>query len=95
MLYKFFVKRGAALLDKRVPKWTNKLNPDDVDMSNPDYCVLGLVYRSYEYGLDRLNIKGNGWTHGFNILLGNRRREVTKYAKLDELWRAQIEQRQP
>jgi hypothetical protein len=38
------VKRGVKLLDKEMPSWFKKINPDILDMSETHLCVLGQMW---------------------------------------------------
>jgi hypothetical protein len=41
------VAAGAAALDKINPGWESKVNPDTLNVSRADACVLGQVYGFY------------------------------------------------
>lgn len=51
------VKRGAALLDERVPGWREKVNPQLLDLTHWTYCVLGQIFGSYDMGAVALEIE--------------------------------------
>lgn len=38
------VRNGAALLDRELPSWRKKIDPDELDMVDGDRCVLGQLF---------------------------------------------------
>jgi hypothetical protein len=50
------IKAGMALLDKKVPGWREKANPNSLDMAYCFSCILGQVFGEYLYGLKKLGI---------------------------------------
>lgn len=48
---------GASFLDERAPEgWYNIVDPDRLDQSDADECVLGQVYGYYDDGVEELGI---------------------------------------
>jgi hypothetical protein len=51
------VGRGIELLDRRGPEgWRQLLNPERLDISQPEDCVLGQLYGSYYAGCRALDL---------------------------------------
>lgn len=57
------VQEGALLLDRELPGWYTKVNPDTLQMSSCTKCVLGQLY-----GSD--NTVGTGFDIGQEFLFG-------------------------
>lgn len=53
------VRRGAKWLDKNEPGWADKIDPDKLDMTTGQHCVLGQVF------FDRTD--PDSWDNGFDI----------------------------
>lgn len=49
-------KRGAHLLDERMPGWAKRINPATLDMGSGCQCVLGQTYGEYEDGVQTLDL---------------------------------------
>jgi len=93
------VAQGAALLDKQAPGWADEISLIDLDMSDPEVCVVGQLYETgaigdpwgsaYRQGLHLLNIDPNldaAVYFGFEDIFGD-------YAELTELWTREIQAR--
>lgn len=78
------VARGVALLDEKVPGWVNKVDVEQLNVSNGTTCVLGQLYGEYNFGRAKLGLdevqaaeygfqlrfpKGNGLADLFTILV--------------------------
>jgi hypothetical protein len=50
------VRRGAELLDERLPGWRKAIDPDALDMSDGCDCILGAIFGDYDKGLDVLGL---------------------------------------
>lgn len=48
------VSRGARLLDKVKPGWFKKVHPEELDMSNPEMCILGQTFKRYGSAVERI-----------------------------------------
>lgn len=51
------VANGAALLDEKKPGWRDKINLEELDISDPSRCVVGQLYQGrggYLHGLSDL-----------------------------------------
>jgi hypothetical protein len=82
--------RGADLLDAENPTWYRITDLDTLDMSDPDFCVLGQVYGDYCDGLLKLNLTAFGArvrNYGFDMLSGTPDEDFTL---LTQAWREQI-----
>jgi hypothetical protein len=51
--------QGARFINRRTEGWRNCINPDLLDMHDPDRSVLGQVYGSFRAGLHELNLDGD------------------------------------
>lgn len=49
----WYVKKGAALLDRAVPGWAHRIGAE-LEMASCQRCVLGQVYGGYFIGSDAL-----------------------------------------
>jgi hypothetical protein len=54
------VQRGVALLDRAVPGWYQRVDPNTIDMISGDNCVLGQVFAGHPV---------SGYYRGSSILL--------------------------
>lgn len=46
------VNRGSELLDNyEGPAWMDRINPQKLDMSSGQYCIIGQAYNGYDQGL--------------------------------------------
>lgn len=59
------VERGAALLDKRQPRWFTKIDLDALQLSSGTYCICGQLDAA------RRGTAGD-WEKGLNRLFGRR-----------------------
>ena len=63
-------RRGAELLDERLPGWRKRIRPDELDMADECNCVLGQVLGGYSggkklLGLSEREVELYGfWRHG-------------------------------
>lgn len=48
------VRRGVRLLDEFVPDWPKKINPEFLEMSNTDQCMLGQTFKDFGIGCHTL-----------------------------------------
>lgn len=71
MLARFYVWRGARLLDKRHPNWAEKIDLEALDIYDAYACILAQLYDQYWTGLDKLGLT-NGTLHGFDVTRGKR-----------------------
>lgn len=98
------VKRGARLLDKKLPQWRKAMrrHADEFNLGHPEYCVLGTL--EHYSGLRRLNTravqKGN-LENAFGRALrrlgcrdaeghGFDKASHANYPELAALWRAEF-----
>jgi hypothetical protein len=85
------VARSAVMLRQQKPGWALSVDPDDLDMSNPTWCLLGHVYGGYGDGMTALF--GDCFIHdgvkwGFvdwSTYVHGQRVDVT-YGHLQEAW---------
>lgn len=76
------VRRGAALLDRKIPGWAKKIDAHRIEIHCCYNCILGQLYGHYDDGFHALGL-WSGCENGFNGLLGERR-------ALADLWRREI-----
>ena len=58
-MFRELIKRGWTLLDQTLGKgWWRRVRLRSLDLSNPECCVLGQLYRSYIDGKLVLGIEG-------------------------------------
>lgn len=89
------VNRGIALLDEKAPGWRGKIKPENLDLADCRYCVLGQVFKHYSSGLFKLfheMIEATSETYtetsvwyGFNTADGYDRFEELEQAWLEKL----------
>lgn len=95
------VRRGARLLDKKVPDWPSRIDPALLDMSSPNSCIVGQTFasseNSYNVGLAQLGIDTlsagdvtHGFEHGPVCTSGSAAEE---YSVLAELWLEEAKER--
>lgn len=46
------VTRGAVLLDGPIPNWPFIIDPDMLDMSCPEFCILGFLVKAGALGVE-------------------------------------------
>lgn len=81
------IRRGAELLDIKLPGWRGRVNTEGLDMQSGCYCVLGYVFGFYEdgcfvLGLDRISERV---AHGFSMGFTGSEQD---YHNLTMQWRA-------
>lgn len=82
------VRRGAKLLDKKMPGWYRKVKLTTLDMSYCHECVLGQTHGHYFDGMQGLDVSlGNSSRYGFSDA------QDKNFPKLDLLWKAEIRAR--
>lgn len=62
---------GASLLDREVPGWADKVDPDLIDLQSGQDCVLGQVFRvpgELEDPACRTDGNLNGYEQGSKVL---------------------------
>lgn len=64
------IKAGIKFLDKHCPNWLNFFDAkalDNLDIREPDKCILGTIYNDYVDGLADLGLTDAvGYALGFN-----------------------------
>lgn len=84
------VERGAALLDRELPDWRERVDVAELDMGSCTFCVLGHTFGSYVTGLIKANIVSEGGPHyGFEVADDEDMFMVYDY--LDTLWTKEIQ----
>lgn len=91
------VRRGADLLDSRVPNWDKRIDLTVLDLNYCDKCIVGQLayadvfgeWANYREALRLLGIDGDEALYGFDLIDGG----DSDYAKLDEEWRDLITDR--
>ena len=85
---------GAALLDKRLPKWHRRINMEQLDIGGCKDCILGQLFSRYDNGLQALNITNQeAITLGVYAGIRKRRKREQRYIILTSEWRARIAER--
>ena len=82
--------RGTGFLDARVPGWRDKINLKKLDLSSPQFCVLGEIYGYYSTGIDSLFSEGgNPCDYGFELPeKRGAEKASTVYRRMTAEWRA-------
>jgi hypothetical protein len=75
------VESGAALLDERLPGWRDHIDPNSLDLSGCEECILGQLFGDYSKGVELLGIKSPG-KYGFI------QRGRTTYGRLTDAWKS-------
>lgn len=92
-------RRGARLLDKRIPGWHNKINTEELKMDSCYRCVLGQIYGFYTRGLhqvfgstadDREELEHEEVLYGFVALNSEMFDGIHEYEVLTATWKAEI-----
>jgi hypothetical protein len=98
------VRRGAALLDARVPGWVAKIDLNELDMFSGSHCILGQLFRrdhrddaGYATGRDHLfagqtydQMHRQAVEFGFNFTGDGAEPPRTTVNALDEAWESLI-----
>jgi hypothetical protein len=84
---------GAALLDEQRPGWVDEIDPDRLDMADPDCCILGQLGGYVSVGtrlglLDGTGANTGAIEHGFEFDGPERARNL--WHELEEAWRGEI-----
>lgn len=102
------ITAGGRLLDEAWPRWWQTVDPDTVDQSQPDRCVLGqLAGGNWVRGLDRLfpelTVSGQMLAAGHAGFWVDDRGKASdqplseytlaRYVVLTQAWRAEIKRR--
>lgn len=62
------VARGVALLDEKVPGWVDRVDVEQLDVSNGLTCVLGQLFLTYSSGRAKLDLdEVQAAEHGFQL----------------------------
>lgn len=92
-------RRGARLLDRKIPGWYSKIREQDLKMDSCYRCVLGQIYGFYTRGLetvfgeihmDREELEPEEVRHGFVALDSEMFDRVHNYEVLTATWKAEI-----
>ena len=81
------VKAGAAFLDVVKPNWWKKgeVDLEELDLAQPNVCMLGELYGDYNYGKTKLGLDNESAEFvGFYSSINSR------YAAITKLWKAKI-----
>lgn len=100
------VETGAALLDRRRPKWFDQIDLDHFDLTSGEYCICGQLAKMSRAAC------GTHWTaylrvlftrtyarfdaaraHGFSAPNGLSGDETRAWAYMERLWRKAIKDR--
>lgn len=92
------VAQGVRWLDAVRPGWESKIQTKDLDLANPDKCVLGQVfadqraddaatwYRGYNWTVDNLLSYDEAADCGFDAHTGLDVSSITQFAALERAW---------
>lgn len=82
------VRNGVSVLDKHVPGWQTRINPETFEINNMSGCILGQLWGWYTDGLEALVsemtfAEREAWAreHGFNS------GEGVGSIELDDMWK--------
>lgn len=81
------VERGAALLDRELPDWRERVHVGALDMRSCALCVVGQVLGSYLSGMTSLGFV-DGASHGFDCGEDD---ALCVWDYLDTLWTKEIQ----
>lgn len=85
------IKRGIKLLDERVLDWRDRIDLDELDLSNSQSCILGQSFGAYGKGKYLLGLTAiESAKLGFNILdvsWWDENDFETQYNRLTQLWK--------
>jgi hypothetical protein len=85
------VRRGAALLDERVPGWMERINLERLRLEDCRACVLGQLYGGFGAGLRALDLH---WPDPETLGFCKAGRPTdSNYLRLTAAWRALISER--
>lgn len=82
------IKAGMELLDREMPGWREKINPNLLNLGHCKQCILGQLFRRFDIGVDLLGVRPE--LYGFEVypILGSGIDE--KYKQLTAAWRAAL-----
>lgn len=87
------VRRGAELMDEKMPGWFLRVDLDSLDMASPCRCVLGQLNGNFFDSAALLwnEAQGDAMTnsrlHGFNLIAGS------SCESLESAWKSEIRRR--
>lgn len=87
------VRRGVALLDEKVPGWHNRIDVDELDLTDTCHCVLGQItgqsYWTVIEGWLGLTSRVDFEDHGFDVVSAGIRsgRDLYEFHTLTRMWR--------
>lgn len=91
------VRKGARLLDDVAPTWRDMINVSRLQMSNTTRCVLGMVFGTYDDGIEaladsqeRTDVEVFAIEHGFDVDPDSRTIN-SDYSALDAQWRGHVD----
>jgi len=79
------VQAGMDVLDKKVPGWECRIDPDTLDLASCQRCILGQIYGDYVDGRRTLELTDTVH-HGFTLsaLVGGQRKREWEF--LTKTW---------
>lgn len=87
MKYESEVRNGAALLDEWIPGWTQHIDWNQLDVADPEWCILGQVRKALSCRSiwDALDLRGwyEAVPFGFDLPLEV---ENEEFRDLNEAW---------
>ncbi|MEU8317120.1 hypothetical protein AB0C33_02015 [Nonomuraea sp. NPDC048881] len=80
--YEIQVDRGFRLLEEKAPRtWRDRVNRADLNMGDPDSCILAQIFGSYTAGLEALGLQIGTFgemRNGFNAVCPEEHRDLTE-----------------
>lgn len=100
-MFKNKVAKGAALMDKELPGWEQKIDLDRLDLGDFRCCIIGQAHprQFYHEALHELFQTKNAiqlsQDHGFSVDVHDLplKEKDKRYALLTEEWKAYIQER--
>jgi hypothetical protein len=77
--------KGAALLDKRLPGWRDKVEPETLQLRWCSSCVLGQLFGAYDRGIELLGLNDQE-AREYGFYAGGATRPTT-WERLTIAWR--------
>jgi hypothetical protein len=100
------VKRGAYMLDERMPRWAELIRLEDLEMDDCASCIVGQAVGSYATGIAKLSgiseysREAFDWAidHGFDLSEDYFEKEggvagYNAYRQLETLWGEEVRKR--
>ena len=60
------VQNGIRVLDETYPEWWKLIDPEQLNIDNEFYCVVGQIFGKYSTGMKQLGLL-EGYDYGFLV----------------------------